>query len=239
MKPWYADVERHIAMWSARPGHPTWWPRFVYHFTDVRNAAAILQNDCLYSRAEASRLGLMQVDNASAEIIGQTRPEHLEFVRLYFRPRTPTQYRNEGIRPGGRRELSAHCPVPVYFCFDALGVLSRMRLNIPMVTWLARVCNTVVTAYSSSVSRSTWYFTKVRSEQMRIRQRLSFGVTLRCLYPDVCRLSQRSSSSFVGLLLNDKPLSNCYPRNCEDAGHRRSVWRIKDCFTASGLMLST
>jgi hypothetical protein len=126
MKPWKADIERHIAMWSARLGHLDWWPRYVYHFTDVHNAASIIQGGHLYSRAEAGRRGLMKVDNASPEIILQTRPEHLEYVRLYFRPRTPTQYRNEGIRPVNQRELGgAHCPIPVYFCFDALTVLAQ------------------------------------------------------------------------------------------------------------------
>ncbi|MFQ5342833.1 MAG: DarT ssDNA thymidine ADP-ribosyltransferase family protein [Anaerolineae bacterium] len=124
MKPWKDDIERHIHMWSARLGNRRWWPRYVYHFTDVQNAANIIQIGQLYSRTEVERLGLMQVDNASQDIIRQTRPEHLEYVRLYFRPRTPTQFRNEGIRPVNQRELGgAHCPIPVYFCFDALTVL--------------------------------------------------------------------------------------------------------------------
>jgi len=67
----------------------------------------------------------MEVDNASDQVIEQTRREHLEYVRLYFRPRTPTQFRNEGIRPVGQRELNAHCPVPVFFCFDAQTILSE------------------------------------------------------------------------------------------------------------------
>jgi hypothetical protein len=68
----------------------------------------------------------MKVDNASPEVIEQTQPQHFRYARLYFRPRTPTQYRNEGIRPVNRRKLGgAHCPIPVYFCFDALTVLAR------------------------------------------------------------------------------------------------------------------
>ena len=125
MKPWKADFGRHIERWSARLGNLEWWPRYVYHFTDVHNAASIIQSGCLYSREEAVRRGLMRVDNASLEIIKQTRPEHLKYARLYFRPRTPTQYRNEGIRPISQRELGAHCPIPIYFCFDALTVLAQ------------------------------------------------------------------------------------------------------------------
>ena len=126
MKPWADDIERHIQTWSPQLGNLDWWPRYVYHFTDVCNAASIIKTGHLYSRAEAQRLGLMQVDSASPEIIGQTQSEHLHYVRLYFRPRTPTQYRNEGIRPIDRREFGgAHCPIPVYFCFDALLVLGH------------------------------------------------------------------------------------------------------------------
>lgn len=56
MKPWHEDIASHIAIWSQRLGNLNWWPRFVYHFTDVRNAARILQEGNLYSRAEAIRL---------------------------------------------------------------------------------------------------------------------------------------------------------------------------------------
>lgn len=62
MKPWKADIERHIAMWSAKLGHLDWWPRYVYHFTDIQNAASVIQSGYLYSRAEAERRGLMKVD---------------------------------------------------------------------------------------------------------------------------------------------------------------------------------
>ena len=128
MKPCVDEIQRHIKIWAARLGPLSWWPRYVYHFTDVRNAASIIQSGHLYSRAGAERRDLIKIDNASPEIIQQTRPEHLEYVRLYFRPRTPTQYRNEGIRPINQRELGgAHCPMPVYFCFDALTVLALDR----------------------------------------------------------------------------------------------------------------
>jgi hypothetical protein len=125
MKPWADEIRRHIDVWANQLGILNWWPRYVYHFTDVCNAAKIVQSGYLYSRSEAQQRGLMVVDNASPEIINQTRPEHLQYVRLYFRPKTPTQYRNEGIRPPSQRVLGgAHCPVPIYFCFDAFTVLA-------------------------------------------------------------------------------------------------------------------
>jgi hypothetical protein len=126
VKPWVDEIQGHIEAWAARLGPLGWWPRYVYHFTDVHNAVGIIQSGCIYSRAEADQRGLMKVDNASPEIIEQTRPRHMQYARLYFRPRTPTQYCNEGIRPINQRKLGgAHCPIPVYFCFDALTVLGR------------------------------------------------------------------------------------------------------------------
>ncbi|MDM8518793.1 DarT ssDNA thymidine ADP-ribosyltransferase family protein [Anaerolineales bacterium HSG6] len=126
MKPWANEIEAHIQHWSARLGNLGWWPRYIYHFTDVQNAANILQNGHLYSRHKAQQLGLMTVDNASPTIIQQTSPEHYHYVRLYFRPRTPTQYRNEGIRPLNQRQYDgAHCPVPIFFCFDAFSLLAQ------------------------------------------------------------------------------------------------------------------
>ncbi len=125
MKPWHIEIREHIDRWSRQLGNRGWWPKYVYHFTDVTNAAHIIESGTLYCRTEAIRLGLMNVDNAAPDVIGHTSIERQNLVRLYFRPRTPTQYQNEGIRPLGQRALKAHCPVPVFFCFDAFALLSR------------------------------------------------------------------------------------------------------------------
>ena len=129
MKSWSKEIHHHIQQWADRLGNLGWWPKYIYHFTDVQNAAQILTDGVLYCRSEAENRGRMVVDNASPEIVAQTRPEHTNFVRLYFRPRTPTQYRNEGIRPRTALELGSHCPVPIYFCFDAFELLTQDRVE--------------------------------------------------------------------------------------------------------------
>jgi hypothetical protein len=78
VKSWANEIETHINAWSARLGNLDWWPRYVYHFTDVHNAANILQNGYLYSRTKAANRGLMKVDNASPDIIEQTQSEHFD-----------------------------------------------------------------------------------------------------------------------------------------------------------------
>ena len=102
-----------------------WWPDYVFHFTDIQNAVSILKTGALFSRVEAQNWGLMDTDNASQEILGSTDDEYKDYVRLYFRPKTPTQFRNEGFRPIDQRWRGAHCPVPIYFLFDSRSVLSR------------------------------------------------------------------------------------------------------------------
>ena len=126
MKDWLDDLRDHVTRWGKRLAKEGrgWWPRFVYHYTDVNNAISILNNGVLYSRAEAQDHGLMVNDNANPEIIAGTHPEHLRFVRLYFRPRTPTQYVNEGIKPPNERG-NGHCPVPVFFVFDLVEIVGR------------------------------------------------------------------------------------------------------------------
>lgn len=117
MKDWVADIQEHVRVWSQRlkPVNREWWPRYVYHYTDIQNAVSILKGGYVYSRAEATRRHLMTVENASLEVIAHTKQAHQEFARLYFRPRTPTQYHNEGIKPQSERFQGAHCPIPVFF----------------------------------------------------------------------------------------------------------------------------
>src|SRR5690242_17398214 len=96
------------------------WPDFLFHITDVRNAASILHMGRLLSRARAIELGVMANDQAAPSIIQATPPRFRHHARLYFRPRTPTMYRNEGIRPTGDPAYGgAHCPMPVALLFDA------------------------------------------------------------------------------------------------------------------------
>ena len=103
-----------------------YWLGYLFHITDVENAAKILSAGELLSRAALDRSGLRWVDAASSNVIQQTRESFLGFVRLYFRPKTPAAYHMEGIKPLNRLYAGrAHCPLPVYFVFDACEVLTK------------------------------------------------------------------------------------------------------------------
>ncbi|MDY6894696.1 MAG: DUF4433 domain-containing protein, partial [Thermotogota bacterium] len=125
MKTWSSKIQKHIEYWSSTLSGHKWWPRFIYHYTDINNIPNILSSGKLYSRNKCEELELMKTDNASIDIINQTPQAHKRFVRLYFRPKTPTQYRNEGIRPHQERWNESHCPVPIFLIFDSYGLMTK------------------------------------------------------------------------------------------------------------------
>ncbi|WIV12104.1 DarT ssDNA thymidine ADP-ribosyltransferase family protein [Proteiniborus sp. MB09-C3] len=103
-----------------------WWPLYLYHFTDVHNAVSIIDREYILGRKQANEEKLMITDNASSQVIEITNEEVSKYARLYMRPKTPTQYHNEGYKPPHIREtnLNANCPVPVFFLLDAEKTLS-------------------------------------------------------------------------------------------------------------------
>ena len=100
-----------------------WWPKYVYHYTDINNAINILENGKIYSRNNAK--DKMINENAGLEILNHTEDEVFDYVRFYFRPKTPTQYRNEGFIPRDCRQYNhSNVPVPIFFAFEAKDMLS-------------------------------------------------------------------------------------------------------------------
>ncbi len=89
----------------------------------------ILQDGVIYSRAQAEARGKLAVSSGSPAVLAGTDKAVKEFVRLYFRPQTPTQYHAEGVHSSHSlaksRYPKAHCPVPIFFLFDSPSILSR------------------------------------------------------------------------------------------------------------------
>lgn len=95
-----------------------WWPRYLFRSDHVENAANILNSGLLLSRDAAEQQQVIVKDSGSPGHLAQLTPAQRKYVRLYFRPRTPTQHANEGVRPASQIEFSAHMPVPVYLLFS-------------------------------------------------------------------------------------------------------------------------
>lgn len=103
-------------------GSRSWWPLYVFHFAELKNAVSILESGSLACRNQ----NLMKVDTASPDVIGNTGNEWKAYARFYFRPRTPTQYQVEGFRPVGQfGSLGKHCPMPFILMFEAADVVTR------------------------------------------------------------------------------------------------------------------
>lgn len=123
-----AFIDAHINHWEAQLQSPFFphrkhWPSHLFHHAPIENAVAILQDGCLRSRADEHNCH--PVDVAAPGVI-DTRAHAHGRVRLYFRPKTPTQYSIEGIRKEGecRYGESTHTPLIVMFCLDARRVLA-------------------------------------------------------------------------------------------------------------------
>ncbi|MCR8848155.1 DUF4433 domain-containing protein [Rossellomorea sp. SC111] len=109
-----SSVTKHL------PQGCEWWSKYIYHFSHITNIAYILNDDLLRSRNQVVKLKDENLnDNASGEVILGTEEMYKDYVRFYFRPLTPTQFHNEGIRASTQiTALGAHCPVPVFLLFD-------------------------------------------------------------------------------------------------------------------------
>ena len=126
-KPDSAEILATIKQLPAEPwmtGVQRSWPPSLYHFSGVKNVAGILQEGKLYCRSKALDRNVLREDSADREVISHSEWAH-QYVRLYFGPRTPTQFYMEGIRPLNTRRNEAHCAIPVFLIFDSRKLLVR------------------------------------------------------------------------------------------------------------------
>ena len=120
-------VQAHIAHWeqqlnSGNRPYRRHWPARLFRHEPIENAAKILKDGVLHSRTDAAEAIVRDI--APIDII-RSRHEAHRSVRLYFRPKTPTQYRIEGIRKASEYYQERHAPVLVIFIFKAMDILTR------------------------------------------------------------------------------------------------------------------
>ena len=85
-----ANVE-HIKEQTWLTKSQQWWPDYLFHFTDILNAVKILNDGVMFSRLQLEKNKELITDIASKKVIESTDLKWKNHVRLYFRPRTPTQ----------------------------------------------------------------------------------------------------------------------------------------------------
>lgn len=117
----------HIDDWKerlARGNRPyrQHWPSRLFRHEPLENAVKILKSGVLLSRRDAA--SEIERDIAPADIIASSEAAH-GFVRLYFRPKSPTQYRIEGIRKPNELYQGRHAPVLFLMLFRAEDILTQ------------------------------------------------------------------------------------------------------------------
>lgn len=84
-----------------------------HHYTDFINFLNIMNTGRLLSRNEAQKCGF--VDAAEQSVINKTLWKVKEYVRFYYKEKTPTLYDNEGIKVDNSMP---HMPIPVLLLFN-------------------------------------------------------------------------------------------------------------------------
>lgn len=122
-------VNRHIQHWTEQlsNGRRTYrkhWPAHLFHHAPLETALQIIKDGCLRARDDPQRANIQDV--AAGGVIDNRKEAHGK-VRLYFRPRNPTQFHIEGIRKNADCQYgaNAHAPVLVMFVLDARRILTR------------------------------------------------------------------------------------------------------------------
>ncbi len=120
-------VRAHIDHWEHHLGrgnrpYRRHWPSRLFRHEPLENAVNILQSGVLLSRREAA--GEIERDIAPADIIA-SRAAARDSVRLYFRPKSPTQYQIEGIRKPTDLYHGRQAPVLIIMVFRAEDILTQ------------------------------------------------------------------------------------------------------------------
>ena len=99
----------------------------LYHYTDFTNFIKIMECGKLYSRNKAKQKDFL--DGAEKTVLMRTDPKTFDYVRLYYKEKTPTTYENEGIKMDNSHP---HMPLPVILLFneEIMRLPKRLMTNI-------------------------------------------------------------------------------------------------------------
>ena len=120
-------VRAHIDYWEHQLSignrrYRRHWPARLFRHEPLENVVKILQSRALLSRRDAA--AEIERDIAPADIIASTAAAR-DSVRLYFRPKNPTQYHIEGIRKPNELYHGSQAPVLIIMVFRAEDILTQ------------------------------------------------------------------------------------------------------------------
>lgn len=119
-----------------------------YHCTDFTNFINIMKEGYLHSRKGLENKKF--TDAAMQSVVEHTDDRIKDYVRFYWRPKTPTNYRNEGIKA---YNTEYHMPIPVYLIFDnEIGLHS----NVKFTNMNASSSRSIITDKVSEILSFSW-----------------------------------------------------------------------------------
>jgi len=124
-------IDKHIKEWertlsSSRYPWTSKWPSRIFRHDPLENIVQILESGELLSRNDSDEIRTRDI--AARDVINSTIEPH-QFVRLYFRPRTPTQYHVEGIRKTAEcYQTDTSCLIGLMI-FQSRNLLSRQDVR--------------------------------------------------------------------------------------------------------------
>lgn len=118
-------VDRHIGGWQERLSNSfrpyrKYWPSYLFHHAPLENALEIVRDGCIRSRNDTAG---RRVRDVAGQGVIDNRDEAHGRVRLYFRPRTPTQFHIEGIRKPADCKFGTQAPILVFFVLNSRDIL--------------------------------------------------------------------------------------------------------------------
>ncbi len=108
-------------------GARSWWTHYGFHFIELINIPSILASNALYSRTEARTLLVNHTEVGDPAILSLTDPSILEYVRLYWRPRTPMLYQTEGFK--SEYPYGNSCSIPVYLLIPIADLVNTFLVE--------------------------------------------------------------------------------------------------------------
>lgn len=120
-------LNAHIAAWEQHFGatqvypYRVQWPSKLFHHAPIENALTILRDGALKSRNDPTNTHPRDI---AGDGVIDNRPDAHTAVRLYFRPKTPTQFHIEGIRKADECQFGHQAPILVMFVLQSQPILT-------------------------------------------------------------------------------------------------------------------
>ena len=136
----------------------------LWHFTDFTNLESIFNAGELSSRKMCKDNNILFLDGANHDVINRATELVHSCTRFYYRPKTPTLYDNEGIKPLDYLK-EVHVPRPVYLLFSEEIIYDKDTMFSNGNATNSRIGNTAEFFGSmdwNSIFHSSWFYPEER-----------------------------------------------------------------------------